>query len=62
MINFSLIIRNCDGWLSWLVLNMISNSSGIFMRKRDGQIGVKINTVHQLMDIDTDMKISELWM
>ncbi|CAI6374135.1 unnamed protein product [Macrosiphum euphorbiae] len=39
-----------------------ANSSGVYMRKNDGQVGVKITTSHQLMDLDTDKKISELWM
>lgn len=38
-----------------------SNSSGVYWRKDDGMVGERITTSNQLMSVDVDRNVSELW-
>lgn len=37
------------------------NSSGVFIKKTEGAIGTRVNSITQLMDIDKNKQIECLW-
>lgn len=40
---------------------MWANSSGVFMKKIEGEMGVRVSTLSQLKEIDINKAIEYLW-